>query len=549
MFSLVRKAAFGRCLLSYASYGHPAISLICRGYAETAAVRRKPSKRMIELAQDLMKRGAPKIEGGIATLSAQEIEAWIEKITKETDIDLPPTKPQLALVQAMVNQGVPNADKLREGMTWRELKAWIDEAKDLGWKRLAFASHIESKQRNEPATAAELAYAREMAAYAGLEVPYAAGDAKRGEVANLIAQARAELIRQKKSLRGPAVPSGPSTWPQRVRLRKLGAQVTEGLTWGEAEKRLQELHALAKARRNERRGTAASGEKGIAKEAVERDLVEESPKMKSTEEVDRARSEEDNPEWARIRMLRKELRALEYSAPSTQQQTKRLLELSAQLLPRLTWGEAHERLKKLERAVKSQNVKSSGTAARAKKANGKEIVGRELVKESAEMKSAGKVDGAKSKEETAEGARRRMLRKGQRGERYRRPAAKWQKDRLRELGAQWPEGLTWVEADERLKELRRAAKRLEKKDGGAAASTEMTTLGSELAERREEMKLTEAVDGANSEKEKAAVGEKTDGETGSASAEGGAAEGTVGQGSRETPELSEGSAQGENARP
>ncbi|KZT62479.1 hypothetical protein CALCODRAFT_489849 [Calocera cornea HHB12733] len=278
MFSLIHKATFGRSLVSHASHGRPLIIIVRRGYAETAAVsseRRKPSKRIRELAQDLMERGAPKIEGDIARLSQSELVAWVNKIKQETDIDMPPTKTQLMLAQYMVEEGAPNADKLREGMTWRELSVWVDEAKNLGWKPPIYDPPLEVEQRHEPATAGELAYAREIAAYAGLEVPYDAEAAKRGEVADFIARARDELILQNKEPRGPAVPSGPATMGQKARLKKLGAELSPGLTWGEAYERLQKFHPN-KGYKNKSSGSLASAKKETAKEVLEPEMVEES---------------------------------------------------------------------------------------------------------------------------------------------------------------------------------------------------------------------------------------------------------------------------------
>ncbi|KZT62486.1 hypothetical protein CALCODRAFT_479083 [Calocera cornea HHB12733] len=270
-----------------------------RGYTKRASVPsapQKPNIRSIELAQGLMEHGAPKIDGVIPMLSKQEINAWLSKIKQETDIDFLPTEDQLTLAQHMVEQGARNADKLREGMTWRELTAWMDEAKNLGWKPPALARHIGPKQRSEPATAAQLAYAHDLAAYAKLEVPYVAEDAKRGEVEDFIAQARATLTRKGATLRGQDVPSGPASKLQKVRLRRLGEKLSPGLTWGEAHKRLQELQEAKKSRKNKSSGSVASAKKENGNENVEPELAEKSAEMKLPEAVDRTRSEEENAE-------------------------------------------------------------------------------------------------------------------------------------------------------------------------------------------------------------------------------------------------------------
>ncbi|KZT62487.1 hypothetical protein CALCODRAFT_479084 [Calocera cornea HHB12733] len=72
-----------------------------RGCAGTPAVSqaRKPAKRSIELARELMERGAPKIEGDIATLSQSALVAWIRTIKQETESGMPPMKGQSTRAQ------------------------------------------------------------------------------------------------------------------------------------------------------------------------------------------------------------------------------------------------------------------------------------------------------------------------------------------------------------------------------------------------------------------------------------------------------------------
>ncbi|KZT62492.1 hypothetical protein CALCODRAFT_489866 [Calocera cornea HHB12733] len=277
---------------SHATRGRLVIPCVRRGYAETPAVssaRRKPRRKSIELAQHLMEHGAPKIEGNIATLSEQELNGWIIRIRDETDIGIPPTKTQLTLAQRMVEQGAPNADQMREGMTWRELDTWIGEAENLGWKPPIHETDLKIKQRCGPATAAQLAYARDLASYAGLEVPYDPENAKRGEVANFIGRARAELIHQDKAVSGRAVPSGPWTKWQRTRLRDLGVKLPDGTSWGEAQEKLEEL-GVVKRSKKKGVGAAMSAKKENAKEGEEPELGEESAEMKLSEEVYSARS-------------------------------------------------------------------------------------------------------------------------------------------------------------------------------------------------------------------------------------------------------------------
>ncbi|KZT62494.1 hypothetical protein CALCODRAFT_489869 [Calocera cornea HHB12733] len=152
------------------------------------------------------------------------------------EIDVPASKAQITLAQHLIKRGAPNPDQVHDGMTRREVEAWIDEAtKTVSLSRPAVTPpHLmNAKPRDQ-----KLVYARDLAAYAGLEVPYDEAQAKHKDVADFIFQCRDELRRQGKP---PNVPTGPASKGQRRRLRELGATLPEGATWGEAHEKLQEL--------------------------------------------------------------------------------------------------------------------------------------------------------------------------------------------------------------------------------------------------------------------------------------------------------------------
>ncbi|KZT62488.1 hypothetical protein CALCODRAFT_204631 [Calocera cornea HHB12733] len=204
-----------------------------------AAPPAPPHALLLTQARKLLSQGAH-TDRPLDDMDEAVLTQWIAHVQTA---DLPATAQQLAYARALVEQGAPAGGRVREQMRFGELAEWLEHAKK--YTSYQPPSLVPTgRARRTPASGAQLRRAALLSRLAGRHPPYPPAPlATKGEVSDFLLACKAELARRGTPVWLPSEPQRAElpTEGQRRKLARLGVQLHEGMTRGEASDRLTEL--------------------------------------------------------------------------------------------------------------------------------------------------------------------------------------------------------------------------------------------------------------------------------------------------------------------